>query len=89
MMRVVGFAHAPGLFGILAIIPFLGILIGLVVMLWSIAALVVGVKQALEYDDIVKAVIVCLIAWAVMFVVMMLVAVIERRPAPLRLLACA
>ena len=80
MMRVVGFAMAPGLFGILAIIPFLGLLIALVVAIWQIVALVVAVKQALDYDDVVKAVIVVLIAWAVMFVVMMLVALVSVGP---------
>jgi hypothetical protein len=80
VMRVVGFAMAPGLFGILLIIPFLGLLIGLIVAIWQIVALVIAVKQAFEYDDIVKAVIVCLIAWAVMFFAMMLVALVSVGP---------
>ena len=80
MMRVIGFAQAPGLFGLLAIIPVLGILIAFVVAIWQIAALVIGVRQALDYDDTVKAVIVCLIAWATMFVVTMLAALIGFGP---------
>jgi hypothetical protein len=72
MLRVMGFASAPGLFGIISVIPFLGILVALVLGLWSIAASVIGVRQALDYDDTVKAIIVCVIAWVIMFVVMML-----------------
>jgi hypothetical protein len=74
MMRVAGFAQAPGIFGILAIIPFLGLLIGLAVAIWGLVALVIGVKAALDYEDIVQAIIVCVIAWVAMWLVMMVLA---------------
>jgi hypothetical protein len=69
LLRVTGFASAPGLFGILGVVPILGILIGLAIAIWTIIAMVIGVKQALEYDDTVKAVIVCVIAWVIMWIV--------------------
>lgn len=72
MLRVLGFAQAPGLVGVLGIIPFLGVLIQLAVAIWSIVAMVIGVRQALDYDDTIKAVIVCVVAWFVMFLVTML-----------------
>jgi hypothetical protein len=80
MMRVVGFAQAPGIFAILAIIPFLGVLIGLVIAIWTLVALVIAVKQALDYDDVFKAIIVCLIAWAAMILVMMMTAFLGYGP---------
>ena len=46
------------------------------VWVWTLVALVIGVRQALDYDDTLKAVIVCVIAWVVMLVVMMMVAVL-------------
>ena len=70
LLRVTGFAASPGLFGILTIIPILGILIGLALAIWQLIALVIGVKQALEYEDTMKAVIVCVIAMVIMWVIM-------------------
>lgn len=68
LLRVTGFASAPGLFSILGVVPILGILVGLAIAIWTIIAMVIGVKQALEYDDTVKAVIVCVIAWVIMWI---------------------
>jgi hypothetical protein len=65
ILRVAGFAQAPGLFSILGIIPILGYLIRFVVWIWTLVALIVGVRQALDYDDTLKAVIVCVVAWAI------------------------
>lgn len=72
VLRTVGFAYAPNLFGILTIVPFLGFLIQLVISIWVLVALVIGVRQALDYDDTIKAVIVCVIAWVIMLAVLMI-----------------
>lgn len=76
LLRCTGFAAAPMLGGIIGIIPILGWLISFLLSLWAIAATVVAVKAALDYDDIVKAVIVTVIAWVVIWVVMMICAAI-------------
>jgi len=68
MLRVVGFAQSPGLLNFLTIIPILGYLIAFVIWIWGLVAMIVGVKAALDYDDTMKAVIVCVIAWAIIFV---------------------
>jgi hypothetical protein len=75
VLRVVGFAQAPGLFSILGIIPILGYLIRFAVWIWTLVALVIAVRQALDYDDTLKAVIVCVIAWVVMFVATLMVGI--------------
>ena len=69
MLRTMGFAQSAGLFNVLGIIPFLGWLIRLVVAIWILVAMVIAVKQALDYEDTIKAVIVCLVAWVIMFMV--------------------
>lgn len=66
MLRTLGFAQAAGLFGIFGIIPFLGFLIQFVVSIWILVAMVIAVRQALDYDDTVKAIVVCLVAWLIM-----------------------
>ena len=72
LLRVVGFASAPGVLNILGIIPFLGWSIRFVVSLWQLAAMVVGVRQALDYSSTGRAVVVCLIGFVVQWIVMML-----------------
>ncbi len=67
--RVIGFAAAPGLFSAITIIPILGWLLMLLIWLWSIAAMVIAVRQVLDYTDTFKAVIVVLIGFVVQLVV--------------------
>ena len=71
--RVVGFAAAPGLLSVLAIIPFLGPLIGFVIAIWSLVVAVVAVREVLDYSNTGRAIIVCLIAGAICLVVMLIV----------------
>lgn len=69
LMRTVGFAQAPGLLAFIAIIPILGVLISLALLVWGIVAWVIAVRQALDYDDTMRAVIVCALAWVAMLIV--------------------
>ena len=71
LLRVVGFASAPGVLNILGIIPFFGFLVRFAVSLWQLAAMVVGVRQALDYSTTGRAVVVCLIGFVVQWIVMM------------------
>ncbi len=71
--RVVGFSAAPGLLNVLAIIPFLGVLISLVIWLWSLVVMVIGVRQVLDYSSTGRAVIVCLIGMVIAFVINLLI----------------
>ena len=71
--RVVGFAAAPGVFNILAIVPYLGPLISLLVGLWSLVIAVVAVREVLDYSNTGRAIIVCLIAAVICMIVWMVV----------------
>jgi hypothetical protein len=68
LLRTVGFAQAPGLFGIVAIVPILGWFVRLAIVIWSLVAGIIAVRQALDYEGTMRAVIVCVIAWVIMFV---------------------
>jgi hypothetical protein len=48
LMRTTGFAQTPGLLGIFAFIPILGVAIVLVVFVWSVIAVIVALRQALD-----------------------------------------
>jgi hypothetical protein len=67
--RTIGFAAAPGILGIVTIIPIIGWLLLFVLWLWQIAAMVIAVREVLDYTDTVKAVIVVVIGWIIQFVV--------------------
>jgi hypothetical protein len=60
--RVIGFTASPGVFNILAIIPFLGPLVSFAVWIWMIVLGVVAVREVLDYSNTGRAIIVCLIA---------------------------
>jgi hypothetical protein len=76
VLRVVGFAQAPGLIAVLGIIPILGYLFRFVAWVWTLIALVIAVRQALDYEDTLKAVIVCVVAWVVMLMAWMMVGIL-------------
>ena len=75
--RVIAFAAAPGLFGAVTIIPLLGWLLMFLIWVWSIAAMVVAVRQVLDYSDTFKAAIVVLIGFVVNLVVWATVAMMS------------
>lgn len=60
--RVIGFTAAPGVFSVLAIIPFLGPPISFVIWIWMVVLGVVAVREVLDYSNTGRAIIVCLIA---------------------------
>ena len=65
VLRVIGFAAAPGVVRVLTFIPLLGKLINLVVAIWMLVAMVVAVRQVFRYQNPGKAVLVCLIGWVI------------------------
>jgi hypothetical protein len=72
--RVVGFTAAPGVFNVLAIVPYLGPLISFVISIWMLVIGVIAVREVLDYSNTGRAIIVCLIAmvcvWILTFVVL-------------------
>jgi hypothetical protein len=72
--RVIGFTASPGVFNILAIIPFLGPLISFAIWIWMVVIAVVAVREVLDYSNTGRAIIVCVLAavvcWIVQFVIL-------------------
>lgn len=69
LLRTIGFASAPGILRVLGIIPGLGGLLVLVCNIWMLAAMIVGVRQALDYTSTWRAVGVCAIGWVILMLV--------------------
>ena len=59
LLRTIGFAAAPGLLRILGIMSAATIPVFAVTGLWMLAAMVVGVRQALDYRSTARAIAVC------------------------------
>ena len=76
LLRVLGFAAAPGVFFALAAMPAAAPVVIVVVAAWMIAAAVVAVRQALDYRSTARAVAVCVAGAALSFGVMGAVALI-------------
>jgi hypothetical protein len=65
LLRVIGFAYAPNLFGFFAFIPALGVVVSTIVAFWLLAATIVAVRQALDYASTLRAAAVVLMGWLI------------------------
>ena len=72
LLRTLGFASSPGLIRILGIIPGLMGIINFIAAVWMLVAMVIAVRQALDYSGTLRAVVVCIIGWIIQWLVIML-----------------
>jgi Yip1-like protein len=63
LMRTIGFAATPGLLRIFGFIPGVTIPAFVLATVWMLVAMIVAVRQALDYTSTGRAVAVCLIGW--------------------------
>jgi hypothetical protein len=75
LLRTTGFSSSPGLLRILGILPGLTGIVFLGCAVWMLVAMVIAVRQALDYHGTGRAIAVCLIGWVVQVVIIGLVMV--------------
>ena len=63
LLRTLGFASTPGLLRVFGILPGVATPALIVAAIWMLAAMVVAVRQALDYRSTARAVGVCLVGW--------------------------
>jgi len=73
LLRTIGFASSPGLLRVLGIIPFLSGIIFIATGIWMLIAMVIAVRQALDYNSTPRAIGVCLIGWIIQMVILWIV----------------
>ena len=73
LLRTIGFSSAPGFIRVLGIIPVLGGIVFFVASVWMLVAMVIAVRQALDYSGTLRAVGVCAIGWVIQVALMGLV----------------
>jgi Yip1 domain len=69
LLRTIGFSSSPGVLRILGVIGGLGALVSALASAWMLVAMVVAVRQALDYRSTWRALAVCLIGFALQWVV--------------------
>jgi hypothetical protein len=72
LLRTIGFSSSPGLIRILGIIPGLTGPIFLAAGVWMLVAMIIAVRQALDYRSTARAVGVCIIGWLIQVLFIML-----------------
>jgi hypothetical protein len=70
LLRTIGFSSSPGLIRVFGVIPGLGRIFFLAASIWMLIAMVIAVRQALDYTSTGRAVGVCFIGWIIQAVVM-------------------
>ncbi len=78
LLRTIGFASSPGLIRVIGIIPVLGGIAFFAASIWMLIAMVIAVRQALDYTSTGRAVGVCLIGWIIQIVILLLLAGLAR-----------
>ncbi len=72
LLRTTGFSSSPGLIRVLGLIPGITGIVFLVSGVWMLIAMIIAVRQALDYRSTFRAVGVCVIGWVVQVVIMLL-----------------
>ena len=63
LLRTTGFATAPGLLRIVGVLPGLTVPIFVVAAWWMLVAMIIAVRQALDYTSTRRAILVCGLGW--------------------------
>lgn len=70
LLRTIGFSSSPGLLRAFGFIPGLGAIVFFVASMWMLVAMVVAVRQALDYKSTLRAVGVCAIGWVIQILIL-------------------
>jgi hypothetical protein len=72
LLRTIGFSSSPGLIRVLGIIPGLAGIFFVGASVWMLVAMVIAVRQALDYKSTPRAIGVCVIGWIIQWFIFLL-----------------
>jgi hypothetical protein len=72
LLRTIGFSSSPGLIRVLGIIPVMRSIVFPIAAIWMLVAMIIAVRQALDYNSTLRAIGVCVIGWIVQIVLFVL-----------------
>ena len=73
LLRTIGFASSPGLLRVFYFIPGIGAPIYLISSLWMLVAMIIAVRQALDYNSTLRAIGVCLIGYVIQIFILVVI----------------
>ena len=73
LFRTLGFSASPGLLRVFALVPVVGQVLEAIVGIWMLIAMVIAVRQALDYKSTWRAVGVCFVGWLVFVAVAVMI----------------
>ncbi len=71
LLRTIGFASSPGLIRVLGVVPEIERFVFSAASVWMLVAMVIAVRQALDYKGTWRAVIVCVIGWTIQIAILL------------------
>jgi len=72
LLRTIGFSSSPGLIRVLGIIPGLAGIVFVGASVWMLVAMVIAVREALDYKSTLRAIGVCVIGWIIQWLILLL-----------------
>ncbi|MDC0178650.1 hypothetical protein OAI75_02520 [Woeseiaceae bacterium] len=72
LLRTTGFSSSPGLIRIFGLVPGITNVVFFISNVWMLTAMIIAVRQALDYQSTLRAVGVCIIGWIIQGSVLML-----------------
>ena len=73
LLRTIGFSSSPGLLRVFYAVPGIGLLLYLISSLWMLVAMIIAVRQALDYNSTLRAVGVCVIGYIIQIFVLVII----------------
>ena len=73
LLRTIGFSSSPGLLRVFYFVPGIGGLLYLISSLWMLVAMIIAVRQALDYNSTLRAVGVCVIGYIIQIFVLVII----------------
>lgn len=71
LLRTIGFASSPGLIRVLGVVPEIEKFVFSAASVWMLVAMVIAVRQALDYKGTWRAIIVCVIGWVIQIAILL------------------
>jgi hypothetical protein len=80
LLRTIGFASTPGMLRVFGVLPGATIPAFAIAAVWMLLAMVVAVRQALDYKSTARAVAVCALGWALAIAIAVGIGMLFGRP---------
>ena len=79
LLRTIGFSNSPGVLLIFGFVPILGGFLTFAVWIWGLVAMVVAVRQSLDFST-GKAVLTCIVGWIASLVLIVIFSLLFAIP---------